>query len=268
MVYQGTNTKIFIDEGIKVMTKYKSSSISIKNSKNINKPNEDYCVCDDDRGIYLLVDGVSRDKINGIYPNPSPALDVSKLFVNSVYKFLLANINKSVDILDLLCKAIKKGNNEINEYNSKKEWIDNFLPGTVGIIAVIQNYELFFAYIGDCYGLILNNRKNIFTKCQTEEIANHKKKFSAYEIRNEICNNKSHPYSYGVLNGDFRAMDFVNYGIIDIQTKDKILICSDGFSDIIKSISGKELYQMTIDQMIRKANGSDDKTMVMIEVDR
>lgn len=108
------------------MIKYKSSSISIINSKNINKPNEDYYFCDDERGIYLLVDGVSRDKINGIYPNPSPALDVSKLFVKSAYSFLLENISENANILDLLYNAIKKGNDEINEYNSRKEWIDSF----------------------------------------------------------------------------------------------------------------------------------------------
>ena len=252
------------------MVKYKSSSISIINSKNINKPNEDFYLCDDDRGIYLLVDGGSRDKINGIYPNPSPSFYVSKLFVKSAYKFLSDNINENANILDLLHNAIKKGNDEINIYNSKKEWIDNFLPGTVGIIAVMRDYKLLFAYIGDCYGLVISNKgdKTIFTKCQTEKIANHKKEFSAYEIRNEICNNESHPYSYGVLNGDFRAMNFVNYGTIDILNNDKIIICSDGFSDIIKNVSGKKLYQMTIDEMTTRAYESDDKTMLIIEEDR
>lgn len=252
------------------MIKYKSNSISIINSKNINKPNEDYYFCDDNRGIYLLADGVSRDKINGRYPNPSPAFDVSKLFVKSIYKFLLENINENVNVLELMCNAIKKGNKEIDEYNSKKNWIDNFLPGTVGIITIIQSCKLFFAYIGDCYGLVIKNKsyKNIFTQCQTEEIANHKKEYSAYEIRNEICNNKSHPYSYGVLNGDFRAINFVKYGSIEIQTNDKILLCSDGFSEIIKGISGERLYQMTIDQMAKESKESDDKTMIIIEEDR
>ena len=108
----------------------------------------------------------------------------------------------------------------------------------------------------------------IFTKCQTEKIAKHKKEFSAYEIRNEICNNKFHPYSYGVLNGDFRAINFVNNGTIDILNNSKIIICSDGFSDIVKNVSGKKLYQMTIDQMTTRANESDDKTVVIIEEDR
>lgn len=252
------------------MIKYKSNSISIINSKNINKSNEDYYFCDDDRGIYLLVDGVSRDKINGSYPNPSPAFVVSKLFVQSVYNFLLKNINESVNILNLLCNAIKEGNNEIDKYNSKKGWADNFLPGTVGIIIIMRDYKLFFAYIGDCYGIIINkkNGKTIFTECQTEKIVKHRNEFSTYEIRNKICNNESHPYSYGVLNGDFRAVNFVNYGNLDIQSNDKILICSDGFSDIIKSVSDEELYQMTIEQIVIRSKKTDDKTIVIIEKEK
>lgn len=250
------------------MIKYKSSSISIKNNKNINKPNEDYHLCDNKNGIYLLVDGVSRDKINGIYPNPSPAFDVSKLFVEFVYKFLTENLYTNKDIQSLLYNAMEVGNAEIQKYNNKRNWEDNFLPGTVGIIVVIQNRKIFFAYIGDCYGVIINKTKHIFTKCQTEKIAEHKKEFSAREIRNTICNNKLHPYSYGVLNGDERAIDFVHCCSMNIQRKDKIILCSDGFSDILKKIPGEKIYTMTLEQMIKNSSESDDKTMIIIEEDK
>lgn len=250
------------------MVRYKSYFISIKNSKSIDKPNEDYCLCDDKAGIYLLVDGVSRDKINGVYPNPSPALDVSKKFVKSVYEYILTRVDDNTDIINELHNAIKYGNDEIKKYNCKKQWINNFFPGTVGIITIIRRYKLFIAYIGDCYGLIVNTDKCIFTKCQTENIAKHKEEFTAYEIRNKICNNKSHPYSYGVLNGDNRALDFVNYEVIDLKKGDKILICSDGFSDVVNNFPCKSLYDMTIEQMVKVSNNSDDKTMVVIEVNK
>lgn len=248
------------------MNLYKSSSISIINSKDINKPNEDYYFCDDERGIYLLVDGVSRDKIDGVYPNPSPASDVSKLFVESAYNFLINNIDNDAYIIELLCKAMEIGNKTINDYNSKIKWNNNFFPGTVGIIVIVRDKKMFYAYIGDCYGLIVNKDKNIFTECQTINITKHKKQFSAYEIRNVICNNKIHPYSYGVLNGDMRALDFVNCGSRDICDDDKILICSDGFSDIIELLSANDMYKLTVNQMVEFSRDSDDKTMITIEV--
>lgn len=245
------------------MVRYISSSVTIKNCKDINKPNEDYYLSDDEKGIYILVDGVSRDKVDGIYPNPSPSFLVSKIFVESVYKFLLNNFDEN--IFSLLYEAIKKGNDEIKNYNDKVKWENDFWPGTVGIIVIVKNSKLFYAYIGDCYGLILNSDKHMFSKCQTENIAKHKKEFNAFEIRNNICNNVNHPYSYGVLNGDIRAMKFVNYGEIDICESDKILLCSDGFSDTIKKFSGEELYKMEIEQLVTSSKCSDDKTMILIE---
>lgn len=245
------------------MLKYNSSAITIKNCKDINKPNEDYYLSDDKNGIYILVDGVSRDKKEGIYPNPSPAFLVSKIFVESAYKYLLNNFNEN--IFKLLYETIKRGNEEIKNYNDKVIWENEFLPGTVGVVAIIRNNKLYYAYIGDCYGLVLNSDKHIFSKCQTENIAKHKKEFNAFEIRNVICNNVKHPYSYGVLNGDIRAMDFVNYGEIELSESDKILLCSDGFADIVKNYSGKELYKMGIEQLIKSSKETDDKTMIRIE---
>lgn len=59
-------------------------------------------------------------------------------------------------------------------------------------------------------------------RCQTEKIIQNKGEFSSIKIRNEICNNKGHHYSYGVLNADKRALDFIEYGVAKIFEKDKI----------------------------------------------
>ena len=157
---------------------YKSESATKKNVKDINKPNEDYCLCDDASCTYILADGVSRDKINGIYPNPSPSEDVATLFVKSVHESISNNSGK--EALNILESAIETGNDRIRAYNNKKQWDNEFYPGTVGIIVTIRNQELFYAYIGDCYGLVLNRDKKFFSKCQTDKIAEHRSEFSTY----------------------------------------------------------------------------------------
>ena len=63
-------------------------------------------------------------------------------------------------------------------------------------------------------------------------------------------------------------MDFVRYDKMDIQSGDKIFLCSDGFSDIIKKLSSKELYNITIDQMVEISTETDDKTVIVIEEKR
>lgn len=258
------------------MMKYKSEAVTIQNGKGINKPNEDYYLNDDDRGIYILVDGVSRDKIGGIYPNPSPAFHVSRLFTETVYAFLADRLTEgglpdgslSEDgqrISELLPCAVKKGNDAVRAYNSQTRWENDFLPGTVGIAAVVKHGRLYYAYIGDCIGLVVNGGKHLFTSCQTEKIAAHKKEFTAFEIRNRICNNTQHPYSYGVWNGDPRAMDFLRCGEIELDPEDRILLCSDGFSDVMERFAGEELYQMEMEQLTAASSSQDDRTMIRIE---
>ena len=256
------------------MIKYKSEAVTIQNGKGINKPNEDYYLNDDDRGIYILVDGVSRDKIGGIYPNPSPAFHVSRLFTETVYAFLAERLTEdglqedSAGLPELLSCAVKKGNDAVRDYNSQTRWENEFLPGTVGIAAVVTHGRLYFAYIGDCIGLVANRSKNQFTSCQTEKIAAHKKEFTAFEIRNKICNNTGHPYSYGVWNGDPRAMDFLRCGEIGLEPEDRILLCSDGFSDVMERFSGEELYQMEMEQLTAASLSQDDRTMIRIEKEK
>lgn len=244
------------------MMKYSSSTVSIRNRKDQQKPNEDYYLADDEKGIYILVDGVSRDKSGGIYPNPSPARIVSELFVNCVYQVLAEAEAPSMPAA--LREAVEAGNKTIRDYNAQTHWENDFLPGTVGIAAVLRNGNLHYAYIGDCFGMVLNRGKHIFTRCQTEEIVKHKKEFTSYEIRNLICNHIDHPYSYGVWNGDGGALDFVGYGEISLSGEDQILLCSDGFSDVIMKFCGEELCGMTLEQMIAESASPDDKTMILV----
>lgn len=241
--------------------KYISDSVTFQNSRWADKPNEDYIICDDGNQLYILVDGVSRDKSGGIYPNPSPAREVSVLFANTVYDYLVSNHEHI-----MMQEAIRLGNQKIAEFNGKVKWENNFLPGTVGIVSMIENRKMYYCYIGDCYGLkiCMNGKKVFFTECQTKQIAKHRKKYTAYEIRNQICNNKEHPDAYGVLNGDIRALDFVVQGEIEMQEDDRIILCSDGFDDLVTMYSALDLYNMPLEEMYGNSENKDDKTLVRI----
>lgn len=65
-----------------------------KNTKKFHKSNEDYALADDNNGIYIIVDGVSRDRLKGVYPEPSPSRHVSELFVRQAYECLKQNCLK------------------------------------------------------------------------------------------------------------------------------------------------------------------------------
>lgn len=243
--------------------KYISTCGSIKNTKIYDKPNEDIVLCDDERKIYILLDGVSRDKINGKYPSPSPAREVSELFAKEAYDYLKKSDGKYE--LKYIKDAFIKGNEAIEHYNIKYY---DFLPGTVGIVCCIYKDRLYYGYIGDCYGrLIRNDEILVFTKCQTEKIAIHKKEYSSKEIRNEICNNIKHPYGYGVLTGQKEALDFVVFGEYCLNNVDMVFLSSDGIEPFLAGLSREDFVNGDATYYLEKSvmdTEEDDKAVIII----
>ena len=54
-----------------------------KNTRYADKPNEDLFFFDEATGFAMILDGVSRDRENGIYPNPSPACRADNAFADA-----------------------------------------------------------------------------------------------------------------------------------------------------------------------------------------
>jgi serine/threonine protein phosphatase PrpC len=238
-----------------------------KNTKSSDKPNEDSFLADCDNGIFIIVDGVSRDRKNGTYPNPSPALQVSELFIESSYNYLRDNSDKMGDYLQLIKNAFSVGNQAVCNFNLA--YSGNFYPGTVGIIVIIKDDEMYYGYIGDCCGILLaGEEKEKFTECQTELIHAHIKEFTASQVRNEICNNAKHPYSYGVLDGREGALDFVVTGKLILTKYDELLLYTDGLEQIIEKINGNDILHMTVDDIFNYENNenTDDKTLIVVRI--
>lgn len=244
-----------------------SSSLTIKNSKNYSKPNEDYLICDNQYKIYIVMDGVSRDRENGVYPSDSPSYKASKIFSDFVYNYIKENLHLCDDLKHLLHLAMVKGNVEIANFN--KNYTGNFLPGTVGIITLISNNIFYYSYIGDCYGVRITDKKEYFTSPQTHLIHEHLREFSAYQIRNDICNNINHPYSYGVLNGEKKAEDFIVTGSFLLDNVKNIFLFSDGFEPFMNQKQTNELLNLDITGLDIKNDylSDDDKTIIKIQLD-
>lgn len=249
-----------------MVSQMKISYGTIKNTKQQDKPNEDLVFCDLDRNIFILLDGVSRDTINGEYPFPSPAAEATEILKANIHKELSVTLG---NVRDRIVTAMMKANAKVQEYN--REHILDFAAGAVGIIGVIEDQRFYYAYIGDCYGRVITGDKvEIFTTCQTQEIARHKREYSTYEIRHIICNNIKHPCGYGVLNGDERAYDFIQSGVIDCANIDQIILSSDGMEGYLSGAFIGEIYESTAQELIIKAmrynnKAQDDRSVIKIE---
>lgn len=244
------------------MIKYNCEIFTQKNTKSDDKPNEDLAIFDRERGIGIILDGVSRDRENGIYPNPSPAQIATRLFADSILK---SNIFDSTYGIQKIQKMIYEGNARIRKYNNDLQ--NRFPAGTVGIVFMIDDNKLHYGYIGDCYAsFIREGMMRIFTECQTSMVAKYKKRYSSDEIRFNICNNIGHPCGYGVWDGNDSAMNFVKYGTISLMKDDVLLVYTDGLVEEVESKKIVELEQKPLRDLfdeISKIN-SDDRTCMRI----
>ena len=244
---------------------------TIKNTKRIDKPNEDVILCDCKNNFFILLDGVSRDTDYGKYPNPSPALDAANILKKEIYEQFILNYIDSKNMLNTILDAIKYANNKVQIYNHERNL--GFAAGAVGIVVLLYENQLYYAYIGDCYGrLIFENKIVVFTSCQTELISLHKKEYSAYEIRENICNNPMHQYSYGVLNGDSRAIQFIHSGRLDLKEVKQVILTSDGMEPFLENCSSQVLQTKNAGDLLNIAQNEqyknqDDRSIIKIEIE-
>ena len=243
-----------------------------KNTILKDKPNEDYILIDEIKKIYIILDGVTRDMIKGRYPNPSPSEKVTHLISNSIYEYIKNNMRYSQsheDIENLLMKSIEFGNNNIREFTTDKQF--DFMPGAVGIASMIVDETFYYAYIGDCIGLkISENNSIIFTEKQTDLIQKFKPYFTQRAIREEICNNPNHPYAYGVINGDEKAIAFVKTGYFKLDKNVQIILATDGMESYLmhnikppyKIYNAKELVIES--NKFSNTEHEDDKSIIVI----
>lgn len=207
-----------------------------KNTCYADKPDEDYFFFDEASGFAMILDGVTRDRENGIYPNPSPACRACNAFAEAAQAVLL---NKSdASPIARLKAAAYAGNEAVALAN--EGFSSPFLPGTVGVLTLFSENKLYYAYIGDSNGILISNgTMSYFTEPQTAEVHRHRKEFTSDEIRTVICNNPSHPCGYGVWNGMPSSAEFLRVGELPLSVGDKVFLCTDGSTHSLRHCQPK-----------------------------
>lgn len=242
-----------------------------RNTHYTDKPNEDYFWFDEARGAALVLDGVTRDRENGAYPNPSPARTVTEIFAQAACAVLTAPGTDTPK--ETLLAAVKAGNAAAARAN--EDFPSDFLPGTVGVLALLSGGSLHYAYVGDSNGIVLSRGgAAVFTEPQTKAVHDRRGEFTAHEIRTHICNNARHPCGYGVWTGQDGAMDFLRTGTISLNPGDRILLCTDGIDAFLSAAGPDALCAMDSKTILEKAMAyrkpegwMDDRTIIIIDTE-
>ena len=92
--------------------------------RELDKPNEDRLLVDRERGIFIVLDGVTRphDEYEAA-PYESAAGEVGDIFLKEVYTYICDHLSEH-DPRKILENAVKIANEEIRRYRSKKNAAD------------------------------------------------------------------------------------------------------------------------------------------------
>lgn len=249
---------------------------SAPHARELSKPNEDRVLADAEKGIFIVLDGVTR--VHDEYaqaPFTSAAGEVSDLFLKEAYGYLAAHIDEP-NKQALLANAVELGNRKIAAYRAGKaldEW--GFYPATLGIVAVMCDRTLYYAYVGDCLGVLLRGSgKTLFGRqltLQAVDLHGVSKK-ERYEV---YCNHPENPLSYAIFNGDETAMTGVEFSSIDLCEGDTVLLASDGVARYLQYEKNATLIAQTAQEMLEAsvkydvppyAAYSDDKALIKISL--
>lgn len=265
-----------------------TSYSSVRNTKsdlNGNKtlPNEDYVICDSHNNIYIVLDGITRPKVEYTGDGKSIAYDLSKLFADTIHKYIQSNLIYCKDFKDakiILNEGFKLANEEVRLLleKRKEEWEGREIPGAVGIVGFIINHSLYYGSLGDCMGILVRGeQKHIFSAKQTTSAFDYLKKENSRELLyKKFVNKKDNPYGYGVIDGDPEALEYFNISYINLDRADTIYLVSDGISDLIEYCKPEIIENLSIDELVEESFRqdelfekpfNDDKSIIRIKID-
>ncbi len=253
--------------------KFISVTAQRKNTREFHKPNEDYILCDPGRGIYLMLDGITR--VHKEYEDgPSASAEVTSLVAETAYRYLCQNLSQNNGD-QALREAALMANAAVSEYRKRRpleNWV--FYPGTLGIFAVIQDNVLHYLCLGDCLGALLRGSSKILFGRQFSLEAAELRDVSKTVRYDEICNHPEHPLAYGIFNGDEAAAQLMEQASLDLHPGDTVLLLSDGLADYVRYIKLDALRRLTPEEMIRDSGRfdappyaayADDKAIIKID---
>lgn len=255
--------------------KYIVQSAVKKNSKEY-KPMEDFCICDAERGVFIVTDGVTQsvedyDQIS----SRSDAGMAAEIAAKAVYETLI----EAADPLSALTEGVRLAIERVAAYNKTSK--ASYPPATCLVAGCIRDGYLHFAYIGDSVIFLLRGTARMqLAEQQTNALATYRRlsgeKMLKRYLYDNITNNINNPLGYGVILGDLRAMDFLHTASIALEPGDRIIISSDGLDNYLLFTPVDEIKSLSPEEMLPRsvrydeppyASFADDKSIIIIDTE-
>lgn len=253
--------------------KYTAQSAVQKNSKDF-KPLEDFLICDEENGVFIVTDGVSQaaEDYEGLV-GKSDAGMAAEIAARAVHEALLGAENPRQALSDGVREAIVR----VAEYNRTAK--ASYPPACCLVAGCIRDDRLHFAYIGDSVIFLLRgNAKIQLAEQQTAALGHYRRvsgePWSKRDCYERITNHIENPLGYGVILGDMRAMDFLRIASVPLEPGDRVIVSSDGLDKFLLYTQAEQLRQLAPEEMIVRsacydeapyAAFADDKSIIVVD---
>jgi PPM family protein phosphatase len=256
------------------MVRLRSSGISDTGRQ--RDSNEDYFAIDNDRGLYIIADGMGGHSAGEVASKVAVEI-IKKNIVNWMKKDALEDdLFDSADhtlgrMGNYILSSIKLANRVIyemsNEYNEYKG-----MGTTIGVLAVMPS-AVISANVGD-------SRIYLF-RGNTAEPLSKEHNMVAEQLEMGLISKeeaKNSPLRH-VLTRNLGSLDTVNIDIFEIEPRDKdlFLLCTDGLTDLVSDdeifaiIKQNDDLEHISQQLINEANergGHDNTTVSLVYIEQ
>lgn len=227
-------------------------SVAKPSSLGPDRPQEDFLLLSKKYPIFVVADGVTlRAKEGEKYPNPSGAAKVAEIFC----KAAIFEAEKRYDNFKIedLKEIFKIANKEVADYNESKgitkkviNYYDvDFFSATTAFL-IIKNKKAYWFSICDSGVIVLNKsgerilsspstsptEGKFLPKCWNEMSDIERSKIM-HAFRN-ILGKNGELLGYGVADGEEEAVNYLNFGTLNLNSGDSAIIYTDGFEHYLK----------------------------------
>lgn len=228
-----------------------------------DRPQEDYLLSSKKYPIFVVADGVTlRVKKGKKYPNPSGSANVAEIFCKKIVLEAEKKYNnfKTGDLKEIF----KIANKSVADYNISqrrtKEAINYFdidLFSATTAFLLIKEKKAYWLSLCDSGVLILNKYGEQIFSSPSPQVTEGKFLPSDWSKMNDIERSIiMHGYrnklgkngdllGYGVVDGEEEALNYLNFGTVDLNSGDLAIVYTDGFEHYLKL---DEFNQIFFDQ--------------------
>lgn len=249
-----------------------------------DRPQEDSFLRDDEHGIFLVADGVTRTAPDTGYPNPSPAKLASDCLLQTTHRSLLS-FPRDLESLGSACRAgndtVRQLNHELGLWDNHDYW-ERDLAGAVFSGLLVGDTSFVWGFMTDCgvahltpEGEILWATEDRLTPVRKYFPSLPQAKERQIAIRRDFRNSPAGDLqrTYGVFTGEEGALRYLEVGRRSYTEGDVLLVFTDGITHLVKDSAFRSLLckgsSADIEHFVslpEHCQHPDDKTILVVHV--